>query len=29
MKQISKSYKELKKLLPVEENKWKIYYCQY
>jgi hypothetical protein len=29
MKQISKSYKELKKLLPKEENKWKILYYQY
>jgi hypothetical protein len=29
MKKISQEYKELKKLLPSEEEKWKTYSCQY
>ena len=29
MKNISKAYKELKNLLPIEEKQWKIYYYQH
>jgi hypothetical protein len=29
MKKISSEYKELKKLLPSEETKWKIFYYQH
>ena len=29
MKKISKEYKELKKLLPTEEDQWKIFYYQH